>query len=144
MLKKRTKICHLSLSSTNNFVLSIYLAKITSWVTFFMVSNIIFDFGRLFSLLTEAAQVIQNKKKTSTLGVPGGIKFIWTSPLRQCCKLQQRFPSQIGKKCLQSCTKKNLVRKYCSKNFLNEVHFLNKFYKTKFSKINAMFKNINI
>ena len=41
-----------------------------------MVSNIIFDFGRLFSLLTEAAQVIQNKKKTQTLGVPGGIKFI--------------------------------------------------------------------
>jgi len=77
------------------------------------------------------------------LGVPGGIKFIWTSPLRQCCKLQQRFPSQIGKKCLQSCTKKNLVRKYCSKIFLNEVHFLNKFYKPKFSKMNAMFKNIN-
>ena len=40
--------------------------------------------------------------------------------------------------------KENLVRKYRSKNFLNEVHFLNKFYKTKFSKMNAMFKNINI
>ena len=44
-----TKICNPSLSSINHFVLSIYLAKITSWVTFFMVSNIIFDFGRLFS-----------------------------------------------------------------------------------------------
>ena len=138
-----TKICNPSLSSINHFVLSIYLAKITSWVTFFMVSNIIFDFGRLCSLLTAAAQVIQNKKKTETLCVLGGIKFIWTSPLRQCCKLQQRFPSQIGKKCLQSCTKKNLVRKYCSKNFLKEVNFLNKFYRTKFSKMNAMFKNIN-
>jgi hypothetical protein len=39
--------------------------------------------------------------------------------------------------------KENLVRKYCSKNFLNEVHFQNMFYKNKFSKMNDMFKNIN-
>jgi hypothetical protein len=62
--KNLTKICNPSLSSINHFVLIIYLAKITSWLTFFIVSNIISDFGRLFSLLTEAAQMIQNKKKT--------------------------------------------------------------------------------
>jgi hypothetical protein len=32
-------------------------------VTFFIVSNIIPDFVRLFSLLTEAAQITQNKKE---------------------------------------------------------------------------------
>jgi hypothetical protein len=45
-------------------------------VTFFIVSNKISDFGRLYSLQTEAAQMIQNKKKKEILGVPGGIKFI--------------------------------------------------------------------
>jgi hypothetical protein len=35
-----TKICNLSSFFINHFVLSIYLAKITSWVTLFIVSNI--------------------------------------------------------------------------------------------------------
>jgi hypothetical protein len=41
-----------------------YFAKMTSWVTFVIVNNIIFYFRRLLSLLTEAAQMIQNKKKS--------------------------------------------------------------------------------
>jgi hypothetical protein len=45
-------------------------------VTFFIVSNTIPDFGRLFSLPIEAAQMTQNNKKKLTLGVGGGIKFI--------------------------------------------------------------------
>jgi hypothetical protein len=32
---------------------------------------------------------------------------------------------------------------YEAKIFLNEVHFLNMFYKKKFSKMNALFKNIH-
>ncbi len=40
--------------------------------------------------------------------------------------------------------KENFSKEILKKIFLNEVHFLNKFYKTKFSKMNAMFKNINI
>jgi hypothetical protein len=39
-------------------------------------SKILPDFGRLFSLVTEAAQMTQNKKKKQTLGVWGGIKFL--------------------------------------------------------------------
>jgi hypothetical protein len=45
-------------------------------VTFFIVRNIKPDFGRLFSILTEAAQMTQNKKKTQTLSGRGGIKFM--------------------------------------------------------------------
>jgi hypothetical protein len=62
----------------------------------FIVSSLIPDFGRLFSLLTEAAQMTQNKKEKQTLSVRGGIKFIWISPLRQC-KPQQRIFRQQGK-----------------------------------------------
>jgi hypothetical protein len=58
-----TKICYPSLSFIDYFVVSIYLAKITYSMTFFSVNNIIPDFGRLFSLPTEAAQITQNKKK---------------------------------------------------------------------------------
>jgi hypothetical protein len=70
-----TKIFNPSLSFIDHFVLRIYLPKITSWATFFIVSYIIPDFGRLLSLLTEAAQMTQNIKKKQTLSAWGVIKF---------------------------------------------------------------------
>jgi hypothetical protein len=45
----------------NNLVLSTFLEKFASWMTFFLLINSKPDFGGLFSLLTEAAQMIQNK-----------------------------------------------------------------------------------
>jgi hypothetical protein len=41
-----------------------YFAKMTFWMTFVIVNNIISYFRRLLSLLTEAAQMVQNKKKS--------------------------------------------------------------------------------
>jgi hypothetical protein len=48
-------------------------------VTFFIVSNIISYFGRLLSLLTEEAQIIQNKKKKK-LWVFGAASSLYELP----------------------------------------------------------------
>jgi hypothetical protein len=79
-------------------------------VTFFIGNNITPDIGRIFSLLKEATQMTQNKKKKQTLGVKGGMKFILLSVLQT----QQRFSDQPGK---------NL-----------QVYFLNLFYKISSQK----------
>jgi hypothetical protein len=71
-MKKYVILAHLPLFI---LFLCIYLAKTSSWLTFFIVSNIIPDYERLFSLLTEATQMTQNKKKKLNLGVRGGMKF---------------------------------------------------------------------
>ncbi len=94
---KKKKICIPSPSSINHFVLSIYLAKKTSWVTFFNISNTKPDFGRLFSLLIEAAQMTQNKKQIHTLGVRGGIKFIRTSPCVSVANSSKDFLASLAK-----------------------------------------------
>jgi hypothetical protein len=49
----------------------------------FIESNKKPDHRMLLSLLTEAAQMTQNKKKNQTLRILGGIKVISTSPTRQ-------------------------------------------------------------
>jgi hypothetical protein len=56
------KICNPSLIYINHFVLSTFLATVTSLVTFLMANINKPYFGRLFSLLPEAAQMTQNKK----------------------------------------------------------------------------------
>ena len=58
-----TKICNPSLKYNNHFVLSNFLAKMLSWGTFFFAIKYKTDFGRLFCLLPEAAQMTQNKEK---------------------------------------------------------------------------------
>jgi hypothetical protein len=57
------------------------------------------------------------KKKNETLGVYGGIKFKRTSPLRPCCKLQQKFPSQLDKNHVYLSTNKIVGRIFGTKFF---------------------------
>jgi hypothetical protein len=63
--KTRAKNSHAwaPLTCINNFVLSTFPAKMPSWGIFLTPSYRKPDFGRLFSLLLEAAQMTQNKKK---------------------------------------------------------------------------------
>jgi hypothetical protein len=67
------------------------------------------------------------------------MNFPLASVLQTPAKISQ--PAR-QKSCLQSCTNKNVVRNIMTK-FFNEVHFLNMLSKNKFSKMNAILKNIN-
>ncbi len=71
-MKKYVIIAHLPLT----FCFKHLPRKITSWLTFFIVINIRPDFGRLFSLLSEVAQMTKNKNKAQNFGVRGDMKFI--------------------------------------------------------------------
>jgi hypothetical protein len=69
------------------------------------------------------------------------MNFSLASVLQTPAKISQ--PAR-QKKFTIICKDKFLVRKYCSKNFLNEVHFQNMFYKKKSSKMNAQkYKHID-
>jgi hypothetical protein len=62
LIIKNIKICIPILKYISHFVLSSLLAKITSWVTFFLLGISKPDFGRLCSLPGEAFWMIQYKK----------------------------------------------------------------------------------
>jgi hypothetical protein len=72
----------------------------------------------------------QNIKKKQTLSAWGVIKFTWTSPLRQCCKLQQRLFGQLGKNHVYSSKNKIVFRKYIGTNVL-KINFIFKICLTK-------------
>jgi hypothetical protein len=65
-------------------------------------------------------------------------------PLVSVLSVSAKISQSAGQKsCLLSCANKVVVRKYCKNFFLTKIHFLNMLYKNKFSKVKAIFKNIN-
>jgi hypothetical protein len=105
------KLCNPSPFSYKSFCFQHLPRKSNILDDFFIVSNIIKDFGRLFSLLTEATQMTQNKKKKQVL-VLGAASSSNEPPPCVSGASQQRFSGQPGKSHVYFCKNEIVFRKY--------------------------------